>query len=289
MSIISTHLRPDLDAIASVWLLKRFVPAFHNATVEFANTATADANTLARAAAVVDTGGIYDAARWRFDHHQLPGAQSTMTCAARLVWDELRRHGADVADLAPLIALVHDGDSHHPHAATSDTVGLHALLRAYEQRDPSDHGVLAFGKVLLDLLAEQLKRTATAVRTLGRAIRYTAADKAFLAVEGGRELTEAALANGAGVVLFFEQMPQQHSIAVGLLRRAGSAVDVGALVGAALQRAETSATVAEELRRWYRHPAGFFSGRGTAKAPDGRALAAPLGEIAAALDAAWHR
>ncbi|MDO8460919.1 MAG: hypothetical protein Q7S38_00590, partial [bacterium] len=35
MKIIVTHSSPDWDAISSVWLLKRFLPDWHDAVVEY--------------------------------------------------------------------------------------------------------------------------------------------------------------------------------------------------------------------------------------------------------------
>ncbi|MEK7092362.1 MAG: hypothetical protein AAB907_01925 [Patescibacteria group bacterium] len=35
MKTIITHTSPDLDAITSVWIVKRFLPEWHDALVEF--------------------------------------------------------------------------------------------------------------------------------------------------------------------------------------------------------------------------------------------------------------
>jgi hypothetical protein len=45
----------------------------------------------------------------------------------------------------------------------------------------------------------------------------------------------------------------------------------------------------QELARWYLHEAGFFAGRGTAKAPDPTPLTADFVALCRVLDAAWLR
>ena len=35
MKVVVTHSSPDLDAIASVWLIKKFLPGWEEATVQF--------------------------------------------------------------------------------------------------------------------------------------------------------------------------------------------------------------------------------------------------------------
>ena len=35
MKIIVTHMRPDLDAVGSVWAIKRFLPGWEEAIVRF--------------------------------------------------------------------------------------------------------------------------------------------------------------------------------------------------------------------------------------------------------------
>ena len=52
--MIITHVSPDLDALVSVWLLKRY-DGMDEASIEFVNTGNPDPDLLAKAEAVVDT------------------------------------------------------------------------------------------------------------------------------------------------------------------------------------------------------------------------------------------
>lgn len=82
MRIVVTHINPDLDAIFSVWLIKRFLPGWEKAEVKFVPAGQtyegkppdSDSNILH-----CDTGG------GKFDHHQT----KDFVCAASLVWQEI--------------------------------------------------------------------------------------------------------------------------------------------------------------------------------------------------------
>jgi len=95
MKIIVTHSSPDIDAIASVWLIKKFLPGWENAIVKF-----------------VYAGDRIDGGKWKnenekspidliegdevihvdtglglLDHHQ---TASDKICGASLVWDYVK-------------------------------------------------------------------------------------------------------------------------------------------------------------------------------------------------------
>lgn len=90
MKIIITHLNPDLDAITSVWLLKRFAGGeFEEAEVKFIPAGTTYKNQPVdknENVVHVDTGF------GRFDHH----GTGRKTCAARLVLKYLALKSAKV-------------------------------------------------------------------------------------------------------------------------------------------------------------------------------------------------
>ena len=103
MKTIVTHIGPDCDAIASMWLVKTFLPGWEEASYGFVpagktlNDLPPDDNPEILH---VDTGF------GKFDHHQ----NNADTCAARLVYEVVQaEHGADPA-LARMIALVNDID-----------------------------------------------------------------------------------------------------------------------------------------------------------------------------------
>lgn len=104
MKTIVTHFNPDLDAVASVWLLKKFYPEFLHAEVQFVPAGRtwrgfdvdSDPEMIH-----VDTGlGI-------LDHHK----ENLNTCSARLVLEFLKKKDIDVDEaLERLVDVVNEID-----------------------------------------------------------------------------------------------------------------------------------------------------------------------------------
>jgi hypothetical protein len=288
--IIVTHTSPDMDAIGAVWLLQRFA-GFDEANVAFVNTGNPDPSVTTAADAVVDTGRVYDPGNWRFDHHQLPGRAATDTCAARQVYFHLD-DAADVGFIYPLVALIHAGDSGSAYAAQSRQLGIHALLSAYKAERHTDAEILEFGFSLLDRIAAGLRAQAEAREAIDRHRVYESGDGLIVALKDApQDCSSAAIARGARLVLFqsgYELPDGTTTHAIGI-QRGGEYQEphVGDLVDAVM--AVTHATVRAELVRWFCHPAGFFAGRGTQKAPCATPVEIDLAELAAKIDWAWVR
>lgn len=302
--MIVTHTSPDLDAVTSVWLLRNYGD-FMGHEVKFVNTGAPDPAVLENADAVVDTGRIYDVTRWRFDHHQLPGAEANATCAALMVWDWLHARALipsarfDVlCAIEPLIWLVCSGDTgrNDNGAHFSRTVGLHALFSAEKARmrslpaEISDPALLRYGESLLDRLAEHLYAQAQAREALRTHTVYTSDDGLLVALKDAPPFaSHAAHEAGARLVVFANYAEN----AIGVIR-AGECQEphCGALVDAVC--ADTiigpvDEAVVSELLTWYKHEAGFFAGRGTKKAPRTDPIIPDLTMVAAALDRSWTR
>ena len=100
MKIIVTHLSPDLDAIASVWLVKKFLTGWEDAQIKLVPTGTTLDNQLAdsnKNVIHVDTG------LGKFDHHQT----NEYTSAAKLVYKYLLKEDLiDPRDIKPLEKIV---------------------------------------------------------------------------------------------------------------------------------------------------------------------------------------
>ncbi len=103
MKTIVTHIGPDLDAIASVWLIKMFFPGWEEASLGFVPAG----NTLGGRPPDADPEILHvDTGFGKFDHHQT----AADTCASMLVYEEIKKtRGADGA-LERLVALVNDVD-----------------------------------------------------------------------------------------------------------------------------------------------------------------------------------
>lgn len=104
--IIVTHIFPDLDAIASAWLLVRFHPDFEETDFAFVPAG----ETFEGKAVDSDPTVVHvDTGLGRFDHHQL----DKPTCAAELVFNYLKtekfitaKHQAGLARLIKQVTLI---------------------------------------------------------------------------------------------------------------------------------------------------------------------------------------
>jgi hypothetical protein len=297
VTYIVTHTSPDWDAITSCWLLQR-VGGFAGAEVRFVNTGAPDAETLAGAAAVVDTGREYDPDRHRYDHHQDAYADSATGRVA--LWVDAPSY------LTPLIALVHHGDFGSPRegAKWSRTVGLHAALAGAKARKLDDAALLVYGYQLLDDIAALLRSRAEAAASIESCVTWKSADGLVWAIEnGGPGATHAAGELGARLVIYRYIHPGEHcdddldiapSSGFGCWRCGGVEVTtphVGDLVAAALDisRDQEPPEVEYELSHWFRHPVGFFAGWGTDKAPRSEAPRVDAATIAALISDMWQR
>lgn len=169
--LIVTHHAPDLDAIGSVWLLKKFdTQNFGDAKVSFVNPGSRIEDHEIEALGVdqrdvrhVDTG------LGEFDHHQKERA-STDICAASLVHDHLIQIHPELEDDQALDILVkfitevdHFGEVHWPDASSyRHSFLIHELIRGSEFSDPhDDESQLHFGMQCLDYayatLVQQVK------------------------------------------------------------------------------------------------------------------------------------
>ena len=159
--LIVTHHAPDLDAISSVWLLKRFdSQKYANAKVAFVNPgdtisleeAEKEFNCQLHEITHVDTG------LGEFDHHQIERA-SREICAATLVFDYLKQVRPEIADDLALIEMIkiivdvdHFGEIYWPESKENRfAFTLHELIHGHESIEPhDDDSQLHFGMKALD-------------------------------------------------------------------------------------------------------------------------------------------
>lgn len=87
MKLIITHINPDLDAITSIWLIKKFLPGWQDAEVDFVPSGSTYKNKQ------VDKNPDFihvDTGLGMFDHHQENADR--FTCAALKVWRYLKKY-----------------------------------------------------------------------------------------------------------------------------------------------------------------------------------------------------
>ena len=99
MKIIVTHSSPDMDAITSVWLIRKFLPGWQDSVVRFVPAGegignlkshpSADGSNLKNPIEVIGEHEVIhvDTGLGPLDHHQ---TASDAVCAASLTWDYIR-------------------------------------------------------------------------------------------------------------------------------------------------------------------------------------------------------
>jgi hypothetical protein len=96
MKIIVAHSSPDLDAITSIWLIKRFLPGWNEASCEFVPAGSrkegSKANELSDPIEKMGENEVIhvDTGLGPLDHHQ---TMDQKVCAASLTWDYVRENG----------------------------------------------------------------------------------------------------------------------------------------------------------------------------------------------------
>lgn len=291
MKIIS-HSNPDFDAITYLWLMKRYAPEFRDAEINLMPFSQINDDLLGRADSVGDIGGQYYPAQWRFDHHHLPGSQSTDTCAAKMLWEYLLYLEIDVAHLAPLIEIIHQGD-----LARTDPIGIHSIIwgaglqkNLITGQRLTDQEMITVGFELLDRVGSWLKHKAYLAVELNKKVIWKSDDNLIWAIRNGSaSLNFAAYEAGSRIVVFegetFET-DEGTSYPVGASRAPEwQEPHLGELVDSVLP----SSPVADEFALWFRHNDGFFTGRGSRKAPCYVLPKVDLIVLAVFFDMAWGR
>lgn len=195
---IVTHKAPDLDAVVSVWLIKRFLPGWKEAKVAFVNAGQtfegmkvdADPEILH-----VDTG------LGRLDHHQ----GNDELCAAQLVWGRTQKepqhhegcgvqHGKKFRKSAEAIERLllivnevdHGRDISWPEAASDRYLFfLEEIFGGLKGRGFSDQEIIEFGLTALEGVYKVFKDRVEAEKILqeGKAIDFETPWGKGLAVE----------------------------------------------------------------------------------------------------------
>lgn len=159
--LIVTHHAPDLDAITSVWLLKRFDgQRYASARVAFVNPGETISLEVAEKEYACQLHEVthVDTGLGEFDHHQAEKASRDI-CAATLVFDYLKKIRPEIDQDQALVALVavvlevdHFGEVYWPEAKeTRFVLSLHQLIHGHESIDPhDDDSQLHFGMRALD-------------------------------------------------------------------------------------------------------------------------------------------
>jgi len=199
MRLIVTHCHPDLDAVTSVWIVKRFWSGWKKAEIAF-----------------VPAGGTYqgmvvdsnpevlhvDTGLGQFDHHQT----NKYTCAAILCWQKLKQKDEAVERLLEVVLEVDHGRDISWPQPTSDRYlfFLEAILGGLNSLGCDDREVVNFGLKALDGVFNILKDKIKAEELLesSQAIKFkTKWGKAVAVVTNNESVLETGEKMGYSLVV----------------------------------------------------------------------------------------
>jgi len=215
MKKIVTHINPDLDAVASVWLIKRFLPEWKEAEVDFApagkvENVDRDPNVL-----YVDTG------RGKLDHHQTGEYLS----AARLCWELIKneRKGQRLSPLEEksldeLVEVVTSVDNAHDMNWEEVNQNryqfyLHNLIEGLRGLAKTDEEVISFGMETLDAVLLNFKNKIRADEELAKGIPFQSRWGKAIAVESGNQQV-IWRGEAQGYVLVAKKDPEEGGVRI---------------------------------------------------------------------------
>jgi hypothetical protein len=215
MKRIITHTNPDLDAIASVWLLKKFLPDWQQAEIGFMY---ADKNVIPDK----DPEVLYtDVGGGSLDHHKT----GKFLSATSLCWDLIKKERAkmplskiELAAIDRLVDYITQEDNAHdmywPEAKENRYVFYpHWIVDGFRGLEKPDEEIISLGFELLEAMLLNLKIKIRAEKDLADGIFFESKwGKAVACLTGNRHL----LWHGeiAGYVLVVIKDPEQGGVKI---------------------------------------------------------------------------
>jgi hypothetical protein len=221
MKTIVTHIRPHLDEVLAIWLLRRYLPEeYKDAGIEFIPT---------------DEGGgkrdddpdkVYvGVGRGEFDEHK----GDLYDCAASLIFKHLLGKGVKIADLelrglAKLVEHVREGDIGLQHKVPNRTFAIQSIL-AYHRRAAGrgDQEVMNMGFEICDALLLSQMDVATLEEDWDKRIEFESIyGPAVAYASSARDADAFAYQHGFDLVIYISKERNYHNIRA----YAGSEIDL---------------------------------------------------------------
>ena len=215
MKTIVTHFSPDLDAITSCWLIKKFFPGWQNAAIKFVPAGLTYENKpvdLNPEIIHVDTG------LGKFDHHQ----SNDKTCSAEKILNYLKKKGLiKIKLIKPLNILVdfvieddHFLEVYYPEPE-SDRYDflINNLIDGLKNTLGDDNKLVEFIFTALDGVLDKLKKKETAQEELKKGFIFQSyLGKSFVIESANDEVLR--LAQKVGYQLVARKDPKYGNIRI---------------------------------------------------------------------------
>ncbi len=168
MKTIVTHLSPDIDAITSVWLLRRYLPEWDNAQVAFVNAG----DTQGGKAPDDDPDIIHvDTGFGRFDHHDTDEHVSASMRVLEFLIEEKHVYANHKHVLERLIDVVTDID--HFKEGTIEGAGddfydlyITSILYGFRNMTTDDTEIVHFGSQMIEAAFYSLQQKVRAEKEI---------------------------------------------------------------------------------------------------------------------------
>jgi hypothetical protein len=278
-TLLVTHHSPDLDAVTSVWLFKRFdAQTYSLAKVAFVNPGSQLSPSEAAEFGVPPHEVIHvDTGLGEFDHHQADRGLQYLS-AAKLVYHHLITLHPDIAKdeaLGQLVAFVTDVDQfaeiEWPEADSPRyCLMIQELIRGLErQPDNNDLSQLEFGMKMLDAGYAALSEQIEAKHEIDtKAHIYALKQGSGVSIETSNDAT-IKLAQKQGHQLVVKKDPKLGNIRVKL--RPDAQFDLKPLQEKIIQL--------DKVGSWYYHPSGRMLLNGSDKHRDQKASPLTLEQV----------
>lgn len=192
MKKIVTHINPDLDAVTSVWLIKKFLPGWEEAEIDFCKyQSTYDGKPVDSNPDILHV----DVSEGKLDHHQL----EEITSATKLCFNYVKeqRKGQPLRDLdekalIQIIKVVTEADNARDLSWPETKTGrnnfyLHNLIAGIRGLAGSDEEAMNFGLKGMDAVFHQVKKSIDAEEELKKGIEFETKWGKAIGVETGND------------------------------------------------------------------------------------------------------
>ena len=263
--LIVMHIKPDLDAIASSWLLVRF-DSQHYAGSRLAFTPAGTTLDPEKAAALgyrPDQVTHVDTGKGRFDHH-VPERAGPQYSATSLVYDYLLeihpeyRTDSALREIVNIVTEIdHFGEVYWPDANNPRyEFMLHQIIDAMDATATNDDSYQAqLGHRLLDYVYASMKLHLKATEKLGEGITFPlkTGGEAFAIITGSEEIL--SVAQKAGYLLVVKK--DKYSGHIRIKARPDTPFN--------LDEVYKQVKAADSVGTWYYHPSGKMLLNGSRK------------------------
>lgn len=279
--LLVTHHSPDLDAIGSIWLLKRFdAQHFADAKLDFVNPGDqVAAHRMAELGLATAEVIHVDTGLGKFDHHQPENGQKFIS-ATSLVFDHVCQVHPDIQTDVSLQTIVdfvtetdHFREIYWPEAdSLRYEFMLHQLIEGYSMVSlHDDDSLVNFGMTCLDAIYAHLSQVVKAkelIATMGQI--FEIAQGKCLAIETEND-DVIKLGQKQGFVLVVRKDQKAGNIRIKV--RPDSKIDLKSV-------ADEIAKI-DNVGTWYYHPSGKMLLNGSSKHNSQKPSRLTLAEIVA--------